>query len=336
MGVNFKDILVRHPIKAEELAGKKIVVDGYNMLYQFLSSIRDRDGNLFTNHKGQVTSHLIGLFSRVTNMMQKGLKLAFVFDGKVPALKSKELAKRAEAKKAAAKMYEAALASEDAEAMRKYASRTSRLTSDMVDEAKKLLTYLGIPWVQAPSEGEAQAAYMVGKGDAYAVASQDYDSLLYGATFVVQNLSVEGRRKLPGKFAYTKVEPMLIDLKENLDKLGLNREQLIWLAVLIGSDYAPGGVKGIGPKKGLALVKEHKTAKTLFESVEFEGDWKEVLDTFKHMPTTDDYALEWKPIDRKQVSDFLIGEHDFSEARIDKALDAIAPEKNQKGLGEFL
>jgi len=335
MGVNLKDIMIRHPVTFEDLAGKTLIVDGYNMLYQFLSTIRSRDGSLFTDHHGHVTSHLIGLFSRVTNLMQKRIKLAFVFDGKVPELKHKELAKRAELKQEAAKKYEEALASEDVEAMKKYAARTSRLTRDMVAQAQELLTGLGIPWIQAPSEGEAQAAYMAKKGHGWAVSSQDYDSLLHGTPRLIQNLSIEGRRKVPGKLAYTTVEPTLIDLQENLKALGITHEQLMWLAVLTGTDYAPGGVKGIGPKKGLALVKKHKTAEEVFQPLNPEFDWKEVLNVFKTIPVTDDYILEWKPVDRKKLYSFLVEQHDFGAERVEKTLDAIAPAKHQKGLGDF-
>lgn len=337
MGVNFKDLVVRHPITLNELKGKTLIVDAHNTLYQFLSTIRARDGSLLTDHHGYVTSHLIGLFSRVTNLMQKNIKLAFVFDGKAPELKHKELTKRKELKQEAQRKYEAALEKEDVENMKKYAARTSRLTKEMVDQAKELLSTLGIPVVQAPSEGEAQAAYMVKKGHGWAVASQDYDSLLYGATRLVQNLSIEGRRKVPGKYTYATVSPLLIDLQENLEKLGLSREQLIWLAILVGTDYAPSGVKGIGPKKGLQLVKQHKTAEKVFKDHTLEeADWKDVLTVFTSMPTTDDYHLEWKPVDRKKVYNFLVEEHDFGKERVEKTLDLIAPEKNQKGLGEFL
>ena len=108
MGVNLKDLLIRRPVTLEELGGKTLVVDGYNMLYQFLTTIRSRDGSVLTNHKGEVTSHLIGLFSRVTALAQKNIRLAFVFDGMVPELKHQELAKRAEVKKDAQKKYEKA------------------------------------------------------------------------------------------------------------------------------------------------------------------------------------------------------------------------------------
>ncbi len=337
MGVNFKDIIIKHPTELEKLSGKTLIVDGYNMLYQFLSTIRARDGSLLTDHHGHVTSHLIGLFSRVTNLMQKNIKLAFVFDGEAPKLKHKELAKRAELKQEAQKKYEEALVTEDTAGMQKYAARTSRLTKDMVAQAKELLTHLGIPCIQAPSEGEAQAAHMVKRGHGWAVSSQDYDSLLYGTPRLIQNLSVEGRRKIPGKLAYTTVEPQLIELEENLKALNLSQDQLIWLAMLVGTDYAPGGVKGIGPKKGLALVKQYKTPDELFTHHPLpDVDWKEVLGLFQKIPVTDNYSFEWRPVDRKKVYQFLVEQHDFSPERVEKTLDIIAPAKHQKGLGEFV
>ena len=335
MGVNFKEIIIKHPISLEELSGKTLIVDGYNMLYQFLSTIRARDGSLLTDSKGRVTSQLIGLFSRTSNLMSKHIKLAFVFDGKMPELKHKELAKRAELKKAAHKKYEEALATEDMAGMQKYAARTSRLTREMVQDAQQLLTALGVPWVQAPSEGEAQAAHMVKKGHGWAVASQDYDSLIHGTPRLLQNLSIEGRRKVAGTLSYKNVEPQLIDLQENLNKLGLTQDQLTWLAILIGTDYAPQGVKGIGPKKGLQMVKQHKTPETLFKDLQLEADWKEVLSVFKNIPVTDDYELTWHPPNRKQVHKFLVEERDFSPERVDKTLDTIAP-KNQTGLGNYI
>ncbi|MBW3018983.1 flap structure-specific endonuclease, partial [Candidatus Woesearchaeota archaeon] len=166
MGVNLKDLVVRHNISLDDLKGKSLIVDGHNMLYQFLTTIRARDGSMLTSSSGNVTSHLIGLFSRVTKLMQKNIKLAFVFDGTPPEIKHKELARRKELKIEAKAKYEQALAEEDVDTMRKFAGRTARLTPDILESAKVLLTHLGIPYVQAPSEGEAQASHMVRKGDA--------------------------------------------------------------------------------------------------------------------------------------------------------------------------
>jgi flap endonuclease-1 len=337
MGVKLRDLVVSKNISLDDLKGKTLIVDGHNMLYQFLTTIRARDGAMLTASSGAVTSHLIGLFSRVTKLMQKGIKLAFVFDGTPPEIKHKELERRKELKIEAKAKYEKALAEEDVDTMRKFAVRTSRLTPDMVASAKVLLSHLGIPYVQAPSEGEAQASYMVAKGDAWAVSSQDFDSLLYGTPYLIQNLSIEGKRKLPGKFAYTTVEPKLIDLKATLKQLNIDREKLIWLSILVGTDYNPKGVARIGPKKGLALVQQHDTAESLFSSVELVDDvsWNAVLDTFHNMKTTDDYKLEWNPVDRDALFKFLVDDHDFSPERVDKTLDKLCPEKGQAKLGDF-
>lgn len=337
MGVNFRDLVARKPISLDDLKGKILAVDGYNTLYQFLTTIRSRDGGLLTDSKGRVTSHLIGLFSRTTTLMQKGIKLIFVFDGKVPELKHKELQRRAEVKLEAQKKYEEALSSGDQEEMRKFAPRTARLTKEMVKQAQDLLDSLGVPWVQAPSEGEAQAAHMVRRGDAWAVVSQDFDSLLFGAPRVVQNLSIEGKRKVAGSLAYKQVEPMLINLDDTLKELGISHEKLIWLAILVGTDYAPGGVKGIGPKKGLALVKQHDSVESLFKDLKLEEgvDWKDVLGVFKSILTTDDYQVSWGKVDRVKVHSLLVEEHGFGVERVEKVLDLIAPKKNQSSLGDF-
>ena len=223
MGVQLKDILVSHETSLEELKGKVIIIDAYNILYQFLSSIRGPDGALFTDSKGRVTSHLIGLLSRNSRLLEAGIKPVFVFDGKVPELKLKVLQERKAIKVEAAKQYAEALKDGDVESMRKYAARTVLLTKEMVVEAKALLTYMGIPIIDAPSEGEAQASFMVKNGDGYAVGSQDFDSLVNGATKLLQNLSIQGRRKKIGGGTVL-VKPLIFDLKENLKHLGINED----------------------------------------------------------------------------------------------------------------
>lgn len=334
MGVNLKDLVIKHPLALTDLAHKIIVIDGHNMLYQFLSTIRSRDGQLLTDSNGNVTSHLIGLFSRLTKFMNNHIKLVFVFDGEIPKLKHKELQKRKALKLEAEKKYQEALASEDVASMQKYAARTSRLTSFMIDDAKKLITLLGIPIVQAPAEGEAQAARIVSRGDAWAVVSQDYDSLLYGTPRLIHNLSIEGKRKLPGKLAYTTIHPQLIDLAETLRDLKLNREQLIVLSMLVGTDYAPSGAKGIGPKKGLDLVRT-KTPEEIFANFPLDVDWREVYYLFTHMPVTSDYTLHWKPVDQQGIIDFLVNQRDFTLERVENTLASLQPAK-QRGLGDFL
>ncbi|MBI4919255.1 flap endonuclease-1 [archaeon] len=342
MGVNLRDLFTRKEIKITDLSGKTIVIDGYNILYQFLTTIRTSDGALLTDSKGNVTSHLIGLFSRTSNFLQKGIKIVFVFDGEPPELKRQVLRKRKEAKIEAQKRFEEAKKEENIEEMKKYAARTARLTKDMVEEAKKLLTLMGVPWVQAPSEGEPQAAFMVKQGTGWAVSSQDYDSLLYGTPRLIQNLSIAGRRKKLKSLGTITVQPELIELKPNLEKLEINQDQLILLAMIVGTDYNPGGIKGLGPKKALKLVKEIKDPKKLFEEVKWnehcEAEWEVVYNLFKKMPVQEKYSINFTKLQKEELIDFLVNKHDFNTERVKNTINELSKQqekKAQKSLGDF-
>ncbi|MBI2669038.1 flap endonuclease-1 [Candidatus Woesearchaeota archaeon] len=344
MGLQFKELVVKQEISIKELQGKILAIDSMNMLYQFLTTIRSPDGSVLTDKKGRVTSHLIGLFSRTTALMEQGLRLAFVFDGKPPEIKRRTWERRTAVKEEAALRLKEATAAGEMEEMKKYASRTAVLTKEMVADAQRVIHLLGLPVVQAPSEGEAQTAYMVKKGDAYASVSQDYDNLIFGCPVLIRNLSVEGRRKKPGTVAYQKVNPEMILLKEVLGHLGVDLEQLMVMAILSGTDYNPGGVKGIGPKTALKLVKEFShDFEGIFTKVEWKKhypdlEWKEVFNTIKHIPVTDDYELEWKKINEKEIMELLVKEHDFGEERVrSKVEKVISAQKQfqQTGLKRF-
>ncbi|MBI4017257.1 MAG: flap endonuclease-1 [Candidatus Aenigmarchaeota archaeon] len=343
MGVNLKDLFERKEITLDELSGKILAIDAYNMLYQFLTTIRTPEGQLLTDSKGNITSHLIGLFSRTCAFLEKGIKPVFVFDGKPPELKIQELHRRADIKREAAKKYQEAEQTGDINAMKKFGARTARLEKPMVEDAKKLVQLLGLPAVQAPSEGEAQCAHMAQTNAVWAVASQDYDSLLHGTPKLVQNLSITGRRKIRGAIGTVLVSPALIKLQENLTQLAVSQDQLILLALLVGTDYNYGGIHGIGPKKALKIVKEHKN----IEAVESAVNWKEhyekplteLYELIKNIPVTDEYDISFQPIDAQKLTTFLVDEHDFGAERVKKTIDALGSkvrEKSQKGLGAFL
>ncbi len=343
MGTAITSLLTSESITVEKLSGKILAIDTYNMLYQFLSTIRQQDGTPLKDSKGRVTSHITGLFFRTTNFMEKGLKPIFVFDGIVPELKNKERERRKNLKIEAQKEYEKAVLDENVEDMKKFAKRTSMLTPEMVEQAKKIIEYLGLPIVQAASEGEAQAAYLVKKGQAYAVVSQDTDSLIFGAPYVVKNLAITGKKKLSGKLAYETVQPELFTLKTNLEKLNFNQDQLIALAMLVGTDYNIGGIKGIGPKKAYDLVTKHKNnLEEIFNDAKwdehFDYSWQEVYSTIKNIKVNDVYNISFGKVQRDKIIEMLVNEHDFSLERVNSALDKIekSTEKQaQKGLGEF-
>jgi len=196
----------------------------------------------------------------------------------------------------------------------------------MVEDAKFLLDVLGIPWVQAPSEGEAQAAQMAARGDVWAVASQDHDSLLFAAPRLVRNLAITGKRKLPRKDLYVEIEPELIELERVLAELGISREQLVDLGVLVGTDFNPDGIKGIGPKKALKMLKETTSQQELddlLREAASPNDFAKIKRIFLNPEVRDDYRLEWRSPDLDAVVKFLCNERDFSKERVMNAIEKM-------------
>lgn len=338
MGIKLKDILTKKQIEFDDLAGRKIGVDFSNAAYQFLASIRQKDGMPLMDSKGHITSHLVGLFSRTTNLMARGVKLCYVFDGKPPAMKYGTTSEREEKKQTAEKRLEEAKEEEDIMAMMKYSKQSMRLTQEMVNEAKELIEALGLPGVQAPSEADAQLAYMCQKGDVWAVATSDVDPLVHGCPRTITNLTLSQKRKTSSG-AIINIKPELIELKELLTNLGINRDQLIGLSILVGTDYNPGGVKGIGPKKALKLVKENKDLDKIFKEVEADFDWKKIYALFKSMPVEKNYNLKWGSVDEDAVKKILVDRHDFSEERVNSTLSKVTKvkgSKDQKGLDKWV
>lgn len=323
MGVNLKNIILAKEVEMSNLAGKKIAIDAFNTLYAFLSIIRDRmTGEPLRDSKGRTTSHLSGLFYRTSNLLEAGIKPVFVFDGKPPEFKRKTVEERQRLREEAKKKWEEAV--KKGEKAITYAQAASQLNDEMIEESKKLLNYMGIPWVQAKSEGEFQCAHMCKVGDVWSSGSQDYDSLLVGSPRLVRNLSVTGRRKVPRKEAYIEIKPEMIELDQLLTGLGITQEQLIVLGILVGTDYGP-GPKGIGPKTALKLVKECKTLDEVLTKVKWEADVgaEEIFSFFLNPPVEEKYKMEWKAPDPEKIIEFMVNEHDFSRERVDKIIERI-------------
>lgn len=336
MGSNLRKLILEKDIEIQKLRNRKIGIDGYNWAHQFLSTIRTRTGELLKDSEGRVTSHILGLFNRTVNLLKEDIKPCFVWDGKPPEFKSRTLEKRKRRKKAARKKFESAKTDEE---KRKYAQQLSKLTDNMVDDAVVLIEAMGIPCVKAPSEGEAQISHMVRKGDLWACASQDWDSILFGSPLLIRNLSISGKRKVPGKKIYVPVNPKLVDLKENLKELGIDRKQLIIAAMLIGTDYCR-GIKGYGPKRALELIKKEKTLENILKVIDWNSETKpqKILDWFINPEKTEKYQLEWKDVDVEKILKILVDKHEFSQDRIENQLKSVLGEranKNQKGLSQY-
>jgi flap endonuclease-1 len=335
LGVNLRDIVPRTQVNLADLGGKSVAIDAYNALYQFLAIIRQPDGTPLKDSTGKVTSHLSGLLYRTSNLVEMGIKPIYVFDGVPPVLKAAEIQRRREVKVEAAIHYERAVAKGDMVKARMFAQATASLKDYMKDDAKRVLDLMGLPWVQAPSEGEAQAAYMTRRGDADYCASQDYDSLLFGAPLLLRNVTISGRRKLPRKNVYVDIVPEVIALDNVLKQCGITHEQLIDVGILIGTDFNPDGIKGLGPKTALKLIKEHGTlenALPYIKNAEFPHPPESIREVFLRPAVTDNYKVEWREPNVEGIVDFLCRQKDFSEDRVRKALERMqAGAQKQKG-----
>lgn len=325
MGVQIKEIVPIKEVNLDYLRNKVIAVDAMNTLYQFLSIIRQRDGTPLKNSQGKITSHLSGLFYRTSNLIERGIEPVFVFDGEPPELKSGTLETRREIRAEAEKARKKALKEGKEREARKYAQRAASLSDEMVGQSKTLLSAMGVPWVQAPGEGEAQAARMAQNEDVWGVGSQDFDSLLYGSPILARNITITGKRKLPGKDKYKEILPEVIELEKLKAEHELDLRQIIAIGILVGTDYNK-GIKGIGPKRALKIAKENGNIKEISETEigeKFDVDPLEVEKIFLEPNVKDEYEIEWADPNPDEIKEFLCGKHDFSESRIETGIERL-------------
>ena len=325
MGVNLTPIILKRTLSLDDLRDKSLAVDANNYLYQFLALIRTRDGTPLQDKKGNITSHLAGLLFRSTRLIQDyGIRLVFVFDGKPPKQKEQEIIKRRERRAKALTEYNQALVKGDLAMAWSKAVMTSRLTTPLVGDAKRLLGLLGIPFVQSPSEAEAQAAFMAKKGDVWAASSKDYDSLLFGAPRLLRYLTIYGREFYPSKGTSRPLRPELMELERILTHYGITRQQLVDVAILVGTDFNR-GIKGIGPKTALRLVKKNENIENLPDNVKscLTENFKEVRNIFLKPPVTDNYSINYHEMQEEALIHFLCEERDFSIERVKTVIDRM-------------
>jgi len=348
MGVKINELVkeVSRTITFENLLGKPIAIDAFNTIYQFLAIIRQRDGTPLKDYNGNITSHLSGLFYRTINFFEHRIKPIYVFDGTPSELKLDTIKERKKIKEEAKEKMIKAQEAEDFREARKFAQQTSKLSTDMIEESKKLIEYMGIPIVEASSEGEAQSAYLVDKGDAWACASQDYDTLLFGGERLVRNFAVSRSKKVKDTMVTLDIE--YVSLSKLLEYLEISREQLIEMGLLIGTDFFE-GIPGIGQHKALDLIKKYGSIQNIVDKGITVGKTEiqiapEIIEQVKTIflkpEIKKDYPkLKWKKIDFEKIEELLIEQHNFSKQRVENALDRLRKldsSKTQISLDSFL
>lgn len=334
MGLDLKPILTHTNIKLGDLSNKIIAVDAFNTIHQFLATIRGSTGELLANSHGEITSHLSGLFYRNINLLAEGIKLVYVFDGVSSPLKTNEIQRRHQIKEIATEKYEKALVQGKLEEARKYSQATSVLTNKMIEESNKLLSLLGIPTIQAPSEGEATAANLTNTDLVQICASQDYDSILFGARRLVRNITISGKRKVPNRNAYIDVPLEIFHLEDILNHTKLTNEQLVDVGILIGTDYNSGGIPGIGPKTALKLIQKYSKLENIDQLQEPLSNvpYEEIRELFLKPKVanvrSDD--IKFESVDNEKLVEFLCTEKNFSSDRVNSALQKVQDSDKNK------
>ena len=340
LGVLLTPILKREQTSFKALYGKSFAVDASIELHQFLALIRKPDGSLFTDPQGRVTSHLIGLLTRTSRLVTDyKLHPIFVFDGRPNPLKKATIEARRKVQQKAQTEYAQAIAAKDYSRAWSKVVMTGRVTGDVLADAKRLLSLMGIPWLEALEDGEAQASFMAAKGDVWAVGSKDYDCLLFGAPILARYLTLTGREYLPSKKTSRPLIPELVKLADNLEALGISREQLVDLALLVGTDFNQ-GVMGIGPKKGLALVRKYGAAEKFPEEIRggLPSDLDRVRSIFLQPRVLENYSLKSGRPDPDGVIEFLCEERAFTKDRVQKVVDRLVESQAESDsqLGKWL
>ncbi len=321
MGCNLRDLAKAESIDLADLSGERIAVDVFLSAYQFITAMTGQDGRPLSDSKSRPVAHLMGFLDRATILIASGIEPIFVFDGKPPELKRETLNERRSRKNIAKKKWDDAMESGDLKAAKKIGPQIAEYTSEMVQETKDLFDVLGVSWIEAPMEAEGAAAVRARNGEIHAVATQDWDALLYGAPIMIRNLMSHGTKK----FGRTLTAERII-LNDMLEEHGISHEQLVDLGIMIGTDFHP-GFRGIGPKTGLKLIKAHGTLEAVAQvkGIEVPHNIEEIRNLFLNHPINENLDLpESKRAVEEQIRAFVQNERGFSENRTMRALERLA------------
>ena len=313
------------PVNTSRLTGKYIAVDASLAIYQFLANVRSM-GQVLTDADGNVTSHLQGLLSRTVRLVSEGIIPVYVFDGKPPELKSDEIEKRIERKKKAEEELSKAIEEGNTDNIDKFSRRTIRLEKEQVDECKKLLELMGIPFIEAPCEAEAQCAALCKKGICYAVSTEDMDTLAFGSPRLI--------RYLTGSFSKNK-EPIEITFKNVIEEIGFTYEEFVDLCILFGCDYTS-TIDKVGYKTAYNLMSECKSIEKIIEkygshyNVPENFNYKGARQLFFEHEVITDYKPRLKDPNEAELKKFLVDEKNFSAAKIDKIINDLRKLKKER------
>ncbi len=275
-----RDLAVIEPVSFADLSGTIVAIDAHNWLYRYLTTtVKWTASDAYTTEDGTEVANLIGLVQGLPKFFEHDLVPVFVFDGVVTDLKADEIDGRRAAKERAEADAEAARGRGDTIEAARLEARTQRLTDAIQRTTRELLDLLDIPVVEAPAEGEAQAAHMARSEVVDYAGTEDYDALLFGSPLTLRGLTSKG-------------DPERMDLRATLEEHDLTHEQLVDVGILCGTDFNE-GVHGLGPKTAVEAIRDHGGLFAVLEARDATmGNAEAIRDLFLDPDVTDDYAID--------------------------------------------
>lgn len=284
---------------------KKIAIDISILLYQVVISVRSTGSDL-TNSKGEITSHILGLFNKTIKLLENRIIPIYVFDGKPPDLKKKVLdLRRNVRKKAEEKMSNA----ETEEEKIKYFKRSVSISKKQLDECRELLDLMGVPYVNAPQEADSQCAWLAENNYVDAVLTEDMDILTFGSPKIVRNLTSQ------------KKKPLEISLDKIKEKFGWSHDNFIEMCVLLGCDYSD-HITDINFLKLFHEFQKEKDIDIVLERIKRKiSNYKFAMSYFKYPEIDKDVgSLSYDPKDLELLENKLVNDYGFIKYKIRKKL----------------
>jgi len=322
---DLRSIATISDVSFDDIGGSVVAVDAHNWLYRYLTTtVRFTRDGAYTTTGGEEVANLIGVVQGLPKFFEHDITPVFVFDGGVTELKDDEVKERREQRE----RYEAELAEakeegEDAARIATLQSRTQRLTDTIQETTRGLLRRLDVPIVEAPAEGEAQAAHMARRGTVDYVASEDYDTLLLGAPLTLRQLTSKG-------------DPELMDFEATLDEHELTWEQLVDVGILMGTDFNE-GIDGVGPKTAVTLVREHGDLWGALEARDAYVEGADLIrELFLHPDVTDDATFDANiDPDVAAARSYVIDEWEVAAEEVERGFERIESSLVQTGLDRW-
>jgi flap endonuclease-1 len=293
--------------ETNEYHGKKIAIDISILMYQVVIAIRNSGSDL-TNNKGEITSHILGLFNKTLSFLDKGIIPVFVFDGKPPQLKQKILDTRKQIRKKA--LEKLSDAQNDIDKI-KYLKRSVLISKEQMDQCRELLSLMGIPYINAPEEADSELSYLCKSNLVYAVLTEDMDILTFGSPRIIRNLTS------------SKKIPIEIELEKVLNHLSITYEQFIELCILFGCDYCP-NLTDIKYNTIYEIYSKHKNIKDTLDEIklnhvipenfEYENAKKYFMNSSHNKVTSEELKIK-KP-DTEKLIDTLVNKYGLIKYKV--------------------